>query len=381
VAETGYLLLFDVSGYTRFMTGSDLAQAPGILQSLLGTLIENVRPPLKVAELEGDAVFAFAPASAFRRGQTLVEVIEDLYCVFCAAREQMERNAACDCSGCRQFPQLDLKVIAHRGEFDLRSIVKGHPPKPIGSEVILAHRLLKNRIIDETGVKAYAFFTRPCVEGLGLDWLAAAAKAHTETYEHLGAIDGWVHDLEPAWARERERRLVTVSPDDAWIEVDTILHAPPQVVWDHISTPEFKSVWRRADRVDANGPERLGVGSVQRCYQGETVAVERIMDWRPFQRMTLECEWLPGVRVRIATELEATSEGTRLRTRLGRPSGAGARGFASRWYLQLRARQIAGECRENLERLRAWIAARGEADVRGARPGNVEARAPGAAAF
>lgn len=351
----GTLLLFDISGYTEFLNRSDLAQAPGILRSLVGTLVEHIAPPLVVAEIEGDAVFVHAPGGAFRRGETLLEAIEKLYCVFCAARERMEHGAACDCSGCRQFPRLDLKVVAHHGEFALTRIARGQNEKPVGAAVVVAHRLLKNHITHLTGVRAWAFITDACARAAGLEWLADTAVRHEESYADVGTVGGWVVDLAPVWVAERAKRLAAVEPGEAWIEIETEIAAPPQLVWDRIASPRFRGLWRRADRVEA-GAGRTGAGTVDRCFQGEIVAVERILDWRPFERVTLECDWPLAPPLRITTELAPTPGGTRLVTRLVAVPGAGrTRQALARSWLRLRGAAVAEECRANLELLKEWI--------------------------
>jgi hypothetical protein len=357
VTGSGFLLLFDLSGYTEFLVRSELHRAPGILQSLLGTVVEHIEAPLEIAEVEGDAIFAYAPEGSFRRGETLVEGIERIYCAFAAAREQMERNATCDCAGCRMVAGLDMKVIAHHGTFALGRMRAGREVKPVGAEVVVAHRLLKNRITEATGVRAYAYFTQSCVDALGLDWIAGRATAHAETYEHVGSVSGYVHDLHPVWAAERERRLVRVEAADAWIEVETELEAPRQVVWDAISGPAYKSLWRYAERVESPGG-RTDAGTTQRCYTGESVTIEKVVDWRPFEHLTLDCEWPMGARFRVTTELSATARGTRLVTRLGRPAADdAARALLVRSVYALRARRIEQQCRDNLEKLKALVTA------------------------
>jgi uncharacterized protein YndB with AHSA1/START domain len=356
MTQKGYIVLLDLSGYTEFLTKSELDAVPGILQSLVGTLLEHVEPPLEVAELEGDAVFAYAPEGSFRRGQTLLEVIERLYCVFAAAREQMEHNAACDCSGCKRFPKLDLKVVAHYGSFVLSRMMPERPPKPVGPDVVLAHRLLKNRVVESTGFTSYAFITRACADSLGLDWLERHAKSHSETYDHVGEVQGYVHDMAPVWARDRENKLVSIEAGDAWIQIDTQIAAPAQVVWDALTAPEFKTLWRFADQVTVTDG-RAGKGTEYRCYRGQTVSVDKVVDWQPFRRLTLDCEWPLGARLRMTTELAPGPAGTQLVTRLGMPSAATpVRDFFVRMYYRLRSGRIESQCRALLERLNAQVA-------------------------
>lgn len=356
-AQAGYLVLIDVSGYTAFSMSTRLDEGAGILESLLRTLIEHIQPPLRIAELEGDAVFVYALEGSFRSGQTLLEVIEQLYCIFAAAREQMQHNATCECTGCRLIPGLDAKIVAHYGEFVLTGIVPGQPAKPTGPSVILAHRLLKNRVREVTGIPAYAFITRACADSLGLEWLQEQARPHAEMYEDVGSVDGYVHDLSPAWEAYRASRSVAVDSGKAWLDVGLEIQATAQEVWDVISTPAFRGLWHHANRVELSAG-RTGPGAEYRCFNGQIQRVDRIVQWQPFHRMTLDCEWALGARVRVTLELSATERGTRVTARLSRPevSGIVLRPVVPVVHM-LRRRQVERECHANLGWLERTIRA------------------------
>src|SRR5712691_11688082 len=69
----GTLLLVDISGYTAFLravseahaadlaAGTFVPEAYPLLTSLLDGIVERVAPPFVLSEVEGDAVFTFAP--------------------------------------------------------------------------------------------------------------------------------------------------------------------------------------------------------------------------------------------------------------------------------------------------------------------------------
>ena len=61
--ESEFLLLIaDISGYTRFMMKNHTARvhAHGIISDLIAAVIAEVRIPLEVNKLEGDAIFMIA---------------------------------------------------------------------------------------------------------------------------------------------------------------------------------------------------------------------------------------------------------------------------------------------------------------------------------
>jgi len=71
--------------------------------------------------------------------------------------EQMAKNTTCTCSACKAMPTLDLKCVAHFGRFALQKTPTGQ--QLVGPDVTLTHILLKNDVIEKTGIKSYALLT------------------------------------------------------------------------------------------------------------------------------------------------------------------------------------------------------------------------------
>jgi len=59
--DHGFLVLADVSGFTAFVTTTELEHGSEIIAALLDEVIEHLSPPLEIQEIEGDAVFALHP--------------------------------------------------------------------------------------------------------------------------------------------------------------------------------------------------------------------------------------------------------------------------------------------------------------------------------
>jgi len=57
--EPGTFLIADISGYTEYLSGADLEDAPTIAHDLLSEVIEAMRPAFAINKIEGDAVFTF----------------------------------------------------------------------------------------------------------------------------------------------------------------------------------------------------------------------------------------------------------------------------------------------------------------------------------
>jgi uncharacterized protein YndB with AHSA1/START domain len=356
----GYLLLADVSGYTEFLTRAELDHAEDILRGLVGTLVDHVRAPFTVVEVEGDAVFGYAPADATPAGDIVLDTVEETYCSFVEMRDRMYRNSTCTCTACSLIPTLDLKFAAHFGEFVLQSHLRGHAAKPTGPDVILVHRLLKNAVREATGVEAYALLTDALVREGGLESRAADLPRHAERYDHIGEVQGVVYDLGPVWQRESERRRTRVAPGDAWLVQECEIPAPPAVVWEYLTDPAHKQHWLHADAITVSGANngRTGLGTVHHCAHGNTTIVVEVIDWRPLDYVTYNQAWPMGSHTMVTDEVVAIESGTLVRTAAVRPSGRHAVHdlLVVRPFYAIMKRQFMRQVGENLESLRALVA-------------------------
>jgi hypothetical protein len=193
--EDGALVLADISGFTEFVTATELEHGPPIVAELLSEVIRHLAPPLEIQEVEGDAVFALGPDGDVVP-ERLPDVLGRAYAAFRTRRHEMQANETCACNACANIGRLDLKIVAHHGRF-LRQSVGGRA-QVAGTDVILAHRLLKNGV---TRTPAYLLVTDAALRWMRLDPLRDGLVAHRERYEHLGDVTMFVRDLaarEPA---------------------------------------------------------------------------------------------------------------------------------------------------------------------------------------
>ena len=194
--DHGFLILADVSGFTAFVTTTELEHGSDIIAALLDEVVGHLSPPLEIQEIEGDAVFALGGEGAVLPRARLLEVLDDAFAAFKARQRAMQAAETCSCGACQQTGRLDLKMVVHHGPF-LRHTVGGRN-RVTGTAVILVHRLLKNGVGRKGG---YALLTEPVLRSLGIDAAEAGLPAHTEHYEHLGDVRCFVHDLtSPAGA-------------------------------------------------------------------------------------------------------------------------------------------------------------------------------------
>ena len=196
-----YLLLADISGYTGFMTGVEeehgvdfsggIPAAYSVLGNLLDAVVEGVRPDLALVKLEGDAVFAAAPAGGLDgQGERVLDTIRTTYRSFIEARTRAIPANDHLCIACPAVAHLDLKVVLHRGQAVRQSVGSGSDL--LGPAVTVAHRLLKNTVREQIGARPYIFMTAAAAAGLGVPEIGIA---HSEDYADAGRVQGRIVEL------------------------------------------------------------------------------------------------------------------------------------------------------------------------------------------
>jgi hypothetical protein len=206
----GFLIISDITGYSKYVNESELEHARDSLTDLLNILIQHTQSPLVISKLEGDAVFSYAPAGGFLQGQSLLDMIETTYASFRKALELMVLNTTCPCNACRNLPNLDLKFFVHFGSYMTQKL--GNFTELVGNDVNLVHRLAKNRIKAEMGFKAYAAFTQAVI-----------------LLDDIGYVQQSREEMEVLFtflAERYERRSVVITSNLIFSEWDKIFKDP-----------------------------------------------------------------------------------------------------------------------------------------------------------
>jgi len=320
----GYLLIADITGYTLYLTQSELEHAQGILSDLLKVLIDHTRPPLILSRLAGDAVISYALEDKFVQGQTFVEMIEDTYVAFRKALERMVLNNTCRCNACYNISSLDLKFFTHYGEFAIQHI--SDHDELVGSEVNLLHRLLKNQVVQVTGIKAYALYTQPAITRLGIQEICQAMTFHKEAYEHLGEVQVWIQDLQPVWTTKRHESRFSLPEKDVLMKWEIDIDLPPEKVWDYLNLPEFRKILMGSTLIEIHNRDggRIGSGSIYHCFHGKQVVPQMVIEWQPFELMVTKDRLpVPLMEIFLFSEyrLVEIPAGTRFSQSMGKPFG------------------------------------------------------------
>jgi uncharacterized protein YndB with AHSA1/START domain len=321
-AQPTCFLIADISGYTRYLAGVELDHSQDILSDLLGIIVTALRPGFRLSRIEGDAAFMFAPGENVD-GSMLLDTIERCYFGFRRRRRDVRQATSCECNACLKVPDLDLKFVVHFGPALLQEVAGRR--ELLGLDAIVVHRLTKNRVVEQLGLSAYALFSERCTDAADIDPAALDMGKIIETYDEIGDVPAWAHDLERRWQEEEVRVRVRVGPEEAILDLSVETAVPPQVAWEFLTTPGQRMTWQPwVTEVTVRGATggRRGPGSANHCMHGEDAVIEEILDWRPYDYVTdrtiLET---PGGPVKLlhTIEFEPGPSGTTIHFRFGAP--------------------------------------------------------------
>lgn len=286
ITQHGYLVLADISGYTSFVAKTELEHSHEILSELLALLVEKFKSLLVISKLEGDAVFGYVDEANVKRGETLIEFMESMYVAFRDKQFSMKRATTCTCRACQNIPSLDLKFIAHHGDYIVQHI--GDIRELVGSDVNLIHRLSKNHVSDATGWRAYIMLTEPCLDHLNLN--IENTHIQTEEYEHLGNVKTYNLDLHTRYAEITDERRILIEEKDADVIYRIDFPTPPHVTWEWLQDPVRRNLWSPDVHWYAGDRPRgrAGKGASNHCAHGKSLSTEITLDWRPFEYSTAE---------------------------------------------------------------------------------------------
>jgi Protein of unknown function (DUF2652) len=187
------LVIADISGYTHYMNWNRMHLAHA--QLAVGQLLESVIDAgkgLKLAKLEGDAAFFWAP-----EGTANVLVCERLSRMresFFTRRERIKKDYDCQCASCGQLDNLTLKFVAHEGEVAEQKVKRN--VELAGVDVILIHRMLKNTV----PVLEYVLMTDVVAQSLD-DSVRRLCRPLTHDFEGIGETSTHYIDLATAEVR------------------------------------------------------------------------------------------------------------------------------------------------------------------------------------
>jgi hypothetical protein len=337
MATKGYFIITDISGYTEYLTESELDHAHETLQNLFDVQLEHIKFPLKISGFRGDAIFMYTPEMCFVNPQSFIETLENLYIVFSDTLRQMTFNTTCQCRACKNMSKLDLKMCIHYGEYLVQKL--GDREELLGADVIVPHRMLKNHVIEQTGIKSYALFSESAAQALELHHLCEPLTPHKEYYEHIGDVNMFVHNLRSAWEREQAREIHIVDPETAWIAIEIEVPYPPSLIWDLVTTPDLEGPLLGLEyvkRIDDLGGRTRPEANFH-CAHSSGDFFNKVVDWKPFDYFTTLQQFAGGLEYYRTLRFQYDGTKTKFMVHVSKPQQETPEGF--REFLEMAARQ------------------------------------------
>ncbi len=269
--ENALIFIPDISGFTDFVSNTDITHARHIIEELLNAIINENDIGLEVSEIEGDAILFFRKGKAPTTAELLVQ-IQKMFIAFHSHLRLYESQRICQCGACVSANALQLKFIAHYGEVTEKHV--NQFTKLFGKEVIVAHRLLKNEISGSE----YALFTdelvNACSTWVDLPTAAWDTVHHVEDAEYdFGKCKYCYIDLNALKKHIPEIRIEDFAIKGKVKQVaycKNMIHAPLELVFDMLADLSIRHYWMEGpvDSVVENGAV-THQGSIHRCVMNK----------------------------------------------------------------------------------------------------------------
>lgn len=234
------LFIPDISGFTEFVSHTDINHSRHIISELLELLIDANTMQLELAEVEGDALFWYKFIDTTDLFQ-IEKQIEHMYLAFHTHLKRYEYQRICSCGACSSAYNLKLKFVVHFG--DIEFIDVKDTTKPYGKNVIIVHRLLKNEI----PLSEYALYSDAIIEALK----DKALITLTSQYD-FGALSYSYKGLEDLKLKLPKIKLI---PDDVpkfkVFDSTYKINAPVLDLYEVISNFDYRLLWTKGiDRLE-----------------------------------------------------------------------------------------------------------------------------------
>jgi class 3 adenylate cyclase/uncharacterized protein YndB with AHSA1/START domain len=259
-ATQGTLVLADISGYTKYMAGTEHEHSIEILRELIETIANSFEGRLRVDQLEGDALCA----TTERTDAGVLAWLHETFGLFHHRLRDIRELSTCPCRACASASDLGLKFIVHRGEFSRQQI--GSAVQLYGNDVNLVHRLAKNTV----PLREYVFATDATLREWSNDPRDGFIDA-PQSYD-VGVIAGAYADLAQVKERALKDRVVEVRPEDAKLHLRYEFAGPPEQVWRILMEPQTRARYLGVPRVDLiPGAKGTYLGAEFHCRHGENL--------------------------------------------------------------------------------------------------------------
>ncbi|HVS49309.1 MAG TPA: DUF2652 domain-containing protein [Candidatus Dormibacteraeota bacterium] len=299
--QDGALVLADISGYTAFVAQTEIDHSWEILHELLDTMVRTVEGRMDVSQVEGDCILFISGLS----DADVVAALEDTFVSFHRRLRDMQSVTTCPCNACANIGILKLKFVVHRGTFSRQRL--GAVEQLHGTDVIVAHRLLKNKVPS----KEYILATESVRTNLPTE-RQSRFTPYSEVYD-LGSVSGGYEEIAYLWDAALTAERKRVVPEEALIDDGIVVDAPIAQVVESMLVPEVMARYLMADSVDAfAGARGSQIGGEFHCHHGTTIRYLRVVSVEPGRETTLVSS-SPVGDMYITTRFEEVGDQTAIR--------------------------------------------------------------------
>lgn len=184
-SQPALLFIPDISGFTRFMHENGVQYSRNLIADLLEIIIEANILNMELCEIQGDAIL-FYKLGMPPAVESIVSQCKQIFLDFQNYLKIMERDKFLPGPELSEN-KLTLKIIVHYAPISVTQI-RDHI-KLMGTDVIKAHRLLKNSIEGSEYVlltDSYLATQDPKTVEECFEW--SQLKEGENTYEHIGVV-------------------------------------------------------------------------------------------------------------------------------------------------------------------------------------------------
>jgi hypothetical protein len=265
------LFIPDISGFTNFVNANEIQHSRHIIEELLEVLIDANEMDLQISEIEGDAILFYRQGAQPTAAEILAQV-QRMYVRFHAHLRKYDTHRICQCGACSTASGLALKFVLHYGDLATKRVKEFS--KLFGKDLIVAHRLMKNDI----QTNEYVLLTHQLLNMCSA-WVEIKQVAWDEAVEGEGTYDDVLVKycylaLEPLAVHIPEPRIEDYSvkgADAKALQVEGIVNAPMNMVFDVVSDVSFRDAW--IGGLSASGELNGKItknGSTHRCVMSGT---------------------------------------------------------------------------------------------------------------
>ncbi|WP_046755426.1 DUF2652 domain-containing protein [Kordia jejudonensis] len=195
-AKPTLICIPDISGFTEFMSSTNIELSSQVIPALLNKVIYANTIGLKVSEIEGDAIL-FYKTGDLPTFEELITQCRLFYTEFYKQLRLLHTQFKHNDDKINIPSVLGLKIVVHFGE-KISAVPIGKNIKLMGEDVIIAHRLLKNKIpFDEYILLSENILDQYKDKIIERNFGWGTLHEKDTSYKHIGDISYSYIDLTP----------------------------------------------------------------------------------------------------------------------------------------------------------------------------------------